>query len=91
MLLALLLLIAQHAAALHAFEHAHATQGDGAPVPELSSACLGLHGIDDTPAPPRLAGSGSHALPRADATVAVERRDTPPVGHYESRAPPARS
>ncbi len=88
-LLAFLLLVAQHAAALHALGHSFERDTDGAPVAGLHAGCLGLHGIDDAPvacgaakaAPPEF----SAARPDAPASPYVARVLNP----YLSRAPPA--
>ena len=88
-LLAFLLLVAQHAAALHALGHSFERDTDGAPVAGLHAGCLGLHGIDDVPVargtakatPPEF----SAALPDPPASLYVARVLNP----YLSRAPPA--
>lgn len=88
LLLAAALLLAQHAAALHAFGHAFERTGDGAPVHTAHLCCLAFQGIDDAPValPATLTPHEDHpaATPPVPAQAPVAASPTP----YLSRAPP---
>jgi hypothetical protein len=90
-LLALLLLAAQHAAAMHALGHSMERSNDGQPTQMLHAGCLGLHGIDDVPVlhftPVRIAPEFSVPCPEARP----DGYASPHQSRYRSRAPPANS
>jgi hypothetical protein len=89
--LALLLVLAQHAAAMHALGHSAERPDDGQTVQSLHAGCLGLHGIDDAPA----AGFAiAHSAPEFSAPLRElppSRYAAPHQDRYHSRAPPANS
>lgn len=91
LLLSLLLVAAQHAAAMHALGHSVEHAHEGQPVHSLHAGCLGLHGLGDAPVT-------NLAAPDAVAAAPEPARDAPhcvrPAPHalpYLSRAPPPNS
>jgi len=88
LLLALLLVLAQHAAAMHALGHSIERTDDGQPVQSLHAGCLGLHGLDDAPATSLAEPEAvrEFAAPPPNGLPCV--RPGPLHFPYRSRAPP---
>jgi hypothetical protein len=87
--LALLLLVAQHVAAMHAMGHDFERMSQGAPAHSVHACCIAYHGVDDVPAvpsAPQLANAATTPLASADPARAVAGRFSL---SYRSRAPPA--
>jgi hypothetical protein len=86
--LALLLLVAQHTAALHALGHDFERMAQGAPAHSVHACCIAYHGVDDAPAVPSAppaANIASTPLATARQADVFAGRATP---SYRSRAPP---
>jgi hypothetical protein len=87
--LALLLLVTQHMAALHALGHDFERMSQGAPAHSVHACCIAYHGVDDTPAVPVGPAMAIAAVKTPFASgqprVVIGRVTLP----YRSRAPPS--
>jgi|GEM_PF-3872121 len=86
--LALMLVVAQHAAALHGLTHALEHTQDGAPVQTAHSCCLAFHGLDDAPTPALVAAARDTETPLASAPPSTPSDAAPNRAAYQPRAPP---
>ncbi len=89
--LALLLVVAQHAAAMHALGHSIERTDDGQAVQGLHAGCLGLHGIDDAPAAGFATAQSAPAFSTPLQELPPRRYAAAHRNAYLSRAPPANS
>jgi hypothetical protein len=90
-MLALLLVTAQHAAAMHALGHSMERNDDGQPAKALHAGCLGMHGIDDAPATNRPAGRTVPEFSEPCPDALPTRYSAPHQDCYHPRGPPANS
>ena len=89
--LAFLLVLAQHAAAMHALGHSAERTDDGQAVQSLHAGCLGLHGIDDAPAARLATAQSAPEFSAPLRELPPSRYAAPHQNRYLSRAPPANS
>lgn len=89
--LALMLVVAQHAAALHGLAHALEHTHDGAPAQTVHTCCLAFHGLDDAPTPAFIAALRSAETPFASPPPAATYAAESNRAAYQPRAPPTNS
>ena len=86
--LALMLVMAQHAAALHGVAHALEHAHDSAPAQTAHACCLAFHGLDDAPTPVLVAAARDSETPLACLPPAATSIAGSCPADYQSRAPP---
>ena len=86
--LVLLLVMAQHAAALHALSHDFERGQHGKSAQTVHACCIAFHGLDDAPTAIGLGSirGSQHASPLALPASAPTASTEPSA--YQSRAPP---
>lgn len=86
--LALMLVMAQHAAALHGLTHALEHTHDGAPALSAHACCLAFHGLDDAPTPVLVAAARDTETPLVSPPAAAPSAAESNRAAYQTRAPP---
>jgi len=88
LVLALMLVVAQHAAALHGLAHAQEHTHDGAPTHSAHACCLAFHGLDDAPTPALHAAVRDTETPSASPPSSARSDAGLNPAAYQPRAPP---
>ncbi len=83
-----MLVMAQHAAALHGLTHALEHTHDGAPAPGAHACCLAFHGLDDAPTPALVVTARDSGNPFVSPPAAVYFAAGANPAAYQPRAPP---
>ncbi len=86
--LALMLVVAQHAAALHGLAHALEHAHDGAPVSSAHACCIAFHGVDDAPTPALVVAAHDSKTPFTSPPAAASFAAGANPAAYQPRAPP---
>lgn len=86
--LALMLVVAQHAAALHGLSHALEHTHHGTPAQTAHACCLAFHGLDDAPTPALVVAARDSETPFISPPNAASFAAGANRAAYQPRAPP---